>query len=111
MSTQEYTLLQKLMAACCGRQCDDCGKYDTEIDPARPDHTRLWASFVPDLTAPPGTIIKLEKEGSTCWWCFRVHNVCYAVAYPLLSDWKKEVVKDFVKSSYSLQAMAIAKQT
>ena len=110
MSTQEYTMLQKLTAACSGKICDVCGKHDTEPDPARPEHTRHWARIVLDLTAPPGTI-KLKKEGSTCWWCFRVHNVCYSIAFPLLTDWKKEVVKDFVKSSYSLQAMAIAKQT
>ena len=101
---------QRLTATSFGRHCDVCGKFDTDTDPARPDHTRAWARVVPDCFNRDGTL-KLKKDGSTCWWCFRVHNICYALKYPHLGDWKKEVVKDFVKSSYSLQAMAIAKQT
>ena len=92
LTKEEYLLKQKFEAIACGRQCDSCGKHDTEVDPCEPDETILWGRFVND--ARMQLEVRLKKDGATCYYCIRIWDVCYKLKYPALGEWKKAKIKD-----------------
>ena len=90
-SKKDFSWELKLKAECSGKPCTACGRSDRSQDPTQPEHTRLWARFtVKDQSYQTGEqllCVVLEKDGSTCWYCFRAHNVVYRPRWTL-SQWK-----------------------
>ena len=106
----EYTWEQKFAAKRCGRECDSCGKFDTDPDRVEPSRKMAWGRIVVDRVALAAMSASmallaasnaledddtpLKTDGSTCWYCFRVWNTCFSVTYRTLGGWKAAKVQN-----------------